>query len=610
MSALIGSGSTEHLALIDSQIQELNVQMITQALQMAKIEVKIEEVEVKIEQVEAEILTLNKDSLPHGEKAQLRAEKEQLRNKEAQLRNKEAQLRNKEAQLRAEKEQLRAEKGNLLTIVGLEKLEISTKCVKPVLLTTPENQGSASSFANAKVKNPVHGFGHLPTSFRIDPTVDQRVSRRLIPSSAEITSVSQMLPCMGEKATLAAKGEDETCGVRSVLETMAAKFPYFVSAGSNLKMPKIRGPSIVTSYSVPDFVWMNNGKIVGILEAKDGTASTLVALRQAAITAMTIVSNLRSRGLSPEQIVLPVAGCTGMAIQFGAVICLEPSFGTFLATSDILSLSNVEQNQLAVAFLNKASACALETVRLLVAVKVPTDIQFLQLNVGAYWIKYITDDAFSRGLGLFVAACSDRFNVGPGLEHMGRALTLLYQHEAAREFVAFPLSVRSPDCDEGIAGVGDCYMIIYEDLAKLGYRIGTPDRLEDEGKYQRWLAALRLAVQAIHDAEVLHCDLYPSNIMWLESGADQISIKIIDWDCAHCLAEGSFCPRISQALCDHKPSRPASFSKEHDLRYIQTLAADVEVEVEEDLSDEWRALASNDKAQIDNAFYRLFSREK
>jgi len=591
MSALIGSGSTEQLALIDSQIQELNVLIAT-------VEFKIEKVEVKIEEVEVEISTLNEDSLPHAEKAQLRT-------KEAQLRTEKEQLRTEKEQLRTEKEQLRTKEAQLLTIVGLEKLEISAKCVKPVLLTTPENQGSASSFANKKVKSLVRGFGHLPTSFRIDPTVDQRVSRRLIPSSAEITSVSQMLPCMGEKATLAAKGENETCGVRSVLETVVAnaQFPHFVSAGSALKSSNVSGSGIVTSNSVPDFVWKNNGKIVGILEAKDGTASTLVALRQAAITAMAIVSDLRSRGLSPEQIVLPVAGCTGMAIQFGAVICLEPSFGTFLATSDILTLSNVEQNQLAVAFLNKASACALETVGLLDAVKVPTDIKCLQLNVRAYWVKYITNDIFSGGLGLFVDDSSDRFNVGPGLEHMGRALTLLYQHEAAREFVAFPLSVRSPDCEEGRAGVNDCYMIVYEDLAALGYRIGTPDRIEDEGKYKRWLAALSLAVQAIHCAGVLHCDLYPSNIMWLETAGGQISIKIIDWDCAHCLAEGSFCPRISQALCEHKPSRLASFSKEHDLRYIQTLAADVEVK------EEWRALASNDKAQIDKAFYRLFSRE-
>jgi hypothetical protein len=191
-----------------------------------------------------------------------------------------------------------------------------------------------------------------------------------------------------------------------------------------------------------------------------------------------------------------------MAIQFGAVICLEPSFGTFLATSDILSLSNVEQNRLAVAFLNKASVCAHETLKLLDAVRVPTTttaIRSLQLNTSAYWIKYITDDAFSRGLGLF-ADGSDRFNVGPGLEHMGRALTLLYQHEAAREFVAFPLSVRSPNCEEGIAGVGDCYMIIFQDLAALGYRIGTPDRFEDEAKYQR--AGTQVAHDDVHVVQI------------------------------------------------------------------------------------------------------------
>ena len=59
---------------------------------------------------------------------------------------------------------------------------------------------------------------------------------------------------MDEKATLAAKGEDETCGVRSVMETMAAKFPYFVSAGSTLKLPNVLGSGIVTSNSVPECV--------------------------------------------------------------------------------------------------------------------------------------------------------------------------------------------------------------------------------------------------------------------------------------------------------------------------------------------------------------------
>ena len=145
---------------------------------MAKVEVKIEKVEVKIEQVEAEILTLNEDSLPHVEKAQGGAAPRQGG---AAPRQGGTALRQGGASPRR--------KGHILTVVGIEKLEI---CFKPVLLTTPENQGSASSFANAKVKNPVRGLGHLPTSFRIDPMVDQWVSRRLIPSSAEITSVSQM----------------------------------------------------------------------------------------------------------------------------------------------------------------------------------------------------------------------------------------------------------------------------------------------------------------------------------------------------------------------------------------------------------------------------------
>jgi hypothetical protein len=415
---------------------------------------------------------------------------------------------------------------------------------------------------------------------------------------------------MGERATLAARDEDETFGVRSVLSEIVQAFPPLVSSGSSMKRYSSNGAGISTNSSEPDFVWLVKSRVVGIFEAKDGASSTIVALRQAAITAMAIVSDLRSLGLSSEQIVIPVAGCTGSMIQFGAVICLGDSFGCFLATSAILDLCVMAQNRLAAAYLRKASVCARETERALDApphgCSSQNPISAMSLDSSKYWIKYLSDEIFSRGLGLFTSSTVNRLDVGPGLEHMGRALTLLYEYEAAREFVVFPLSVRSPNQLDPLvpeSETSNCYMIIYEDLTKLGYKMGTPNRLADEDLYQRFLVSLKLAVEAIHAAGVLHCDLYPSNIMWCDDGASTVSIKIIDWDCAHCLAEGAFCPRIAEALMEHKPTRPATFGIGHDWKYFNVLNSDIVA------GDEgwWTDLASNDKLLVDKAFYALFS---
>ena len=81
----------------------------------------------------------------------------------------------------------------------------------------------------------------------------------------------------------------------------------------------------------------------------------------------------------------------------------------------------------------------------------------------------------------------------------------------------------------------------------------------------------------------------------------RISIKIIDWDCAHCLAEGAFCPRITNALMQHMPTRSVLFGVQHDLRYVEVLEATRnDNETDEKL---WEALASNNKSVVDHAFY-------
>lgn len=52
-----------------------------------------------------------------------------------------------------------------------------------------------------------------------------------------------------------------------------------------------------------------------------------------------------------------------------------------------------------------------------------------------------------------------------------------------------------------------CYEIVYEDLSKQGYRMGTPHKQRD--LFRVYLKCLKDAVSYVHDAGVIHVDLYP-----------------------------------------------------------------------------------------------------
>ena len=192
----------------------------------------------------------------------------------------------------------------------------------------------------------------------------------------------------------------------------------------------------------------------------------------------------------------------------------------------------------------------------------------------------------------------------------------------------FPLSVRSPDVtpskpaqatsknpnyDAGI------YWLIYEDLTKLGYRIGTPHCKADMTLYRCFLDALSEAIRYVHEAGVLHCDLYPSNIMWKQQLSSEgemcVSIRIIDWDCAHCLDEGEFRGKIKRRVDSHRPTEglAARFDEAYDWRYFVVLQSGLKNQEEQGQENNeedglWGALASNNKTEIDCAFFELFQR--
>jgi hypothetical protein len=485
------------------------------------------------------------------------------------------------------------------------EVQRSTRSTQPEpkaqLVMTPPEQSKASSYAGAVFAK---GFGFLPSSYHFDPTFQLRVWSLLVPHAEDLASAAEGegrakgLLVLGELGNLLYQGEDSTDGVRYMLNSFL-QIPQLNSSGSQLNA----SGGIVSAASKPDFLWTFRGAPLGVLEVKGGSSSVLSALRQAAVTATNIAVNLLDRGHSAEEIVVPVAGSTGRLMQFGAVIVLDPSFPTFLPTSHILDLACDGSNAIANAYLIKASNWVKDFGSTLRAHQDVHKVE-MALSLSNYHIKKLNEETLKRGLGLFSSSSDPGvLEVGPGLAHMGRVLNKLFAHPLARAIAVFPLSVRSPSKDTPALETR-CYWLVYDDLASRGFKIGTPDRLKDSNLYERFLKALRRGISLIHEAGVIHCDLYPSNIMWKADAAEGegVEIRIIDWDNAHCLDEQDFGEKCRAALMEHKPTRSAKFGIDHDWKYLSVLASEINSGDEE----LWKKLASNNKESMDDAFYALF----
>ena len=296
-----------------------------------------------------------------------------------------------------------------------------------------------------------------------------------------------------------------------------------------------------------------------------------------------------------------------MVIVFGAVIILDASFPTYIPLN-VLDLSNVNESQVASAYLMKACSHCEQMCRVLPDLKKASIVEIpMRLNLDSYYVKKYNNSVFERGLGLF----DDDFSVG--LHHMMDVFNKLYAFEDSRHVVEFPLPVRTAESESN-----DFQQIIYRDLCKLGYTCGVPNRIANLSLFETYKNDLIAAVAAIHKAGVLHCDLYISNVMWKlsvplseslnestnqdDSSIESISIsdvtiespdtsnnkyivdiKIIDWDASHCLKEGNFAPNVHTALVNylrnHSISIEPKFGIEWDLMYLNVLNSEVSNEL-------------------------------
>lgn len=252
-----------------------------------------------------------------------------------------------------------------------------------------------------------------------------------------------------------------------------------------------------------------------------------------------------------------------MLMQFGATILLEPSFPVFWTTSKVLDMADINEQQLALAYICKANAWVEQLISFVG--RGPRRNFQMELCLADYHVKVLTSEVADRGLSLF--SDRDKDALSQGIEHMGRVLNALFVKAEVRPHVVFPLAIRA------LVDFDDEYMIIYEDLSREDYRIGCPDRTEDSNLFETFRDEFRRIMDLVHAAGVIHCDLYLSNVMWRKNEIveNRVDVVIIDWDCAHCLTERKFCRKIAEALERHKPTRAAVFGTTFDNKYIDVL---------------------------------------
>jgi len=459
---------------------------------------------------------------------------------------------------------------------------------------TAAGQGIASSFCT---KNTPSGFGYLPTSASFDPTHEDENSlyHLLQPTQTEIDAAPRLRLC-GEKEGLKSWGETAGGGVSAQLGFVAHHY-VLEGNGQNQLGPRDLAKGIAGPTSYEDYHHKIGGNILSVLENKGAEGSILAAISQAAVTGTNVAMSLLLKGLPPASCVVPIIGNTGICMAFGAMIILEGSFPTYIPVSKKLDLLDQREGQMASAYLMKATDhCKDIADKLPHCTKCPNK-SILSLNIDQYFVKRLTSAVFDRGLGLFENT-DDSKHIQPGVFHMCDVLNLIYKNPSARKVIEFPLSIRTPDNNSD-----DCYEVIYRDITRIGFKMGCPDRIANPEVFQSYKLALQAAVKQLHEAGVLHGDLYFSNVMWMLDEYGTVQIKIVDWDAAHCLDERKFVDKVFVRLVDYLGEGNVKFGTCHDLLYLSVL----DIEVTEETEIEWKRLASENKAVIDEAYRNLLS---
>jgi hypothetical protein len=414
-----------------------------------------------------------------------------------------------------------------------------------VVVTSGTEPVAASDFANSDISLDAAGilFFHRPARLVNGSVADETPFGKLLPDGDE-SQVCQLVLCVLRHVvgTRTLTKVHETGGkVAATVQRVQSHHldPLSVALGANWQtstrkkrsLEQLGCPAgVAKDTSVPDgWGWRqlepaaDEEYVVGcLLEAKNSASSPVPALRQAFAESTNVALRQRQLGVACADVCVPLFATTGQLVQFGVTRMLEPAFPYLVVVSKVLDLQDAADLQ--------------EAARLLAAMKTLCDTT---LRRDPAW-RYDSDQLAISTTAYYRKPLSVVFPVYKDLDrsltHMMRVVSKLRDNPGAAQYVVGPITMYKAAA--GNAEFPEEYLV-FEHLGPLSFTIGLPT---SPCLVDAYLAEVRTAMTAIHAADVVHLDFYPSNFMWRKVDQTTVEVKIIDWDSAHDVRMGDFTP--------------------------------------------------------------------
>lgn len=467
-----------------------------------------------------------------------------------------------------------------------------------VVLACDVNRSASDSTG---VKKGIDGPGTFPT-FLFDPTPGARVAAALLPCPLPPDTPDAVVPLLldadtaklnmlATAETAATSGAMPAHTVQHVVGKVLEKYRALGEVFVNTTMAQCGVKSVIASSdSRPDVMGgftvdgaPGNGFVpCRIREFKGSSSSCQVALPQAFTEAANVCAHLVQLGVRAEQAIVPVDVVAGGMIQFAACFMADGTLPLPLVLSEPLNIGSLRGARVAERYLLKAKSHMESLMQLLLLITTPP------APVPAERFLLIPDSVFVK------PGCINIDTFGPvkvkepdpykaeklraWIVNMHHIFGCLYESEA-RVNVCFPLGfclrvLLPPYHPESCTGM------FFPDLTK-------SSNLNPLGKYTmqapigrsllfKFTAALRTFVAAIHSVNVVHGDLYPSNIFWRLAGDGDVHIRVIDWDTAFFLRhEKGDVPSQLAELWRHSYKWSAQYQRSHDARDLDNFMVGV-----------------------------------
>lgn len=257
--------------------------------------------------------------------------------------------------------------------------------------------------------------------------------------------------------------------------------------------------------------------VTAVAELRSTACAPAEALPQALVAACSAALHLASLGLPASQCVVPFISSTSVLEQHGLAYLLEPAAPCAVLVSPVMDLLDEHGLQQAIKARWVLKCIAEETERLAARVLRST-LRSAKPAASAAAEPLPLVPAIARGLYFFKKPLVFEGELDADACHRIHLIfRALARSAAAAPLCVLPLAtfMRDPEhgLEDGLAHDGDAAKItlVFPNLRRDGFTSGLPS---DPALRVEFFQQLRHALVAIHAAGVVHCDLFPHNIMW------------------------------------------------------------------------------------------------